>query len=243
MTLRPIDVDSEVFGRATFGLTDIASAADLDRALAEIDSTYASSYTTCRVPSDRVDLIHAAEERNFRFLEIQLRTKLRLKAAPSGRHDRYSYVKVDRLDQLDELLDVAGRTTEHDRVSRDPLLGSAMSGERYRRYLRQSFDNDDEEIWAVQSQESGRLLTFRSHRVISPTEVLLLNGGVHPEYKDIGLGVISSHFCFAQLRASGATHAISHISAANSPIINLELGYCGFKVVQSFAVLRRSIEN
>ena len=239
MTPRPIDIDSDIFGRATFSLSDIGDADDLDRALAAIDSEHSTSYTTCRVPADRVDLVHAAEERDFTFLEIQLRTKLRLKAAPSGHHARYDYVKVDRHDQLDELLEIAGRTTEHDRVSRDPFLGPAMSGERYRRYLQQSFDHDDEEIWAVRGLESGRLLTFRSHRIVGPTEVLLLNGGVHPDHKEVGLGVVSSHFCFDQLRAAGITHAISHISAANAPIINLELGYCGFKVVQSFAVLRR----
>jgi hypothetical protein len=238
-TCHAVDIDSEVFGRPTLGVSEIASAADLDDALAEIDRSHPTSYTTCKVPSERLDLIHAAEERGFRFLETQLRTRLRLRVAPTGTHDRYDYVAVERPDQLAELLEIAGRTTEHDRVSRDPLLGPALSGERYRRYLVQSFEHDDEEIWAVRSRESGQLLTFRSHKTVGPTEVLLLNGGVHPDHKDLGLGVISSHFCFAQLRAAGVTHATSHISAANVPIMNLELGYCNFKVVQSFAVLRR----
>lgn len=234
-----IDIDSEVFGRATFSVSEISTAADLDGALTEIDSNNPTSYTTCKVPSDRLDLTLAAQERDFLFLETQLRTKLRLRIAPAGHHDRYDYVNVDHPDQLEELQEIAGRTIEHDRVSRDPLLGPAASGERYRRYLRQSFEHDDEEIWAVRSLDSGRLLTFRSHKTVSPTEVLLLNGGVHHNYKGVGLGVISSHFCFAQLRAAGATHAVSHISAGNVPIMNLELGYCNFKVVQSFAVLRR----
>ncbi|MCU1361828.1 MAG: hypothetical protein JWN99_3117 [Ilumatobacteraceae bacterium] len=236
---RAIEIDSEVFGRATFSVSEIVTAADLDGALTQIDSHNPTSYTTCKVPSERLDLIHAAQLRDFVFLETQLQTKLRLRIAPTGHHDRFGYVKVERRDQLDQVLEIAGRTIEHDRVSRDPLLGPAASGERYRRYLLQSFEHDDEEIWAVSSRDSGRLLTFRSHKTVSPTEVLLLNGGVHHDHKEAGLGVVSSHFCFAQLRAAGATHAVSHISAANVPIINLELGYCNFKVVQSFAVLRR----
>jgi hypothetical protein len=238
---RLVDVDSEVFGRPTFSLSDVEAVADIDEALAEIDSGHGSSYTVCKLPSDRIDLIHAAEERAFFFLETQLRTLLRLKQAPTGNHERYEYVEVRDADDLAGVLEIAGRTIEHDRISRDPLLGPTLSGERYRRFLVESFERDDEEIWAVKSRDSGRILTFRSHKIMSPTEVLLLNGGVHPDHKDVGLGVISSHFCFAQLRGRGIARAVSHISAANMPIINLEIGYCNFRVTDSFAVLRRAL--
>jgi hypothetical protein len=69
-------------------------------------------------------------------------------------------------------------------------------------------------------------------------EVNLLIGGVHPEFKDIGLGIISSHFCFNQLRLSGYRRAITHISAANTPIMNLELGHLGFRLSQTYIVMR-----
>jgi hypothetical protein len=71
----------------------------------------------------------------------------------------------------------------------------------------------------------------------------LLLGGVHPNYKNIGLGVISSHYCFNQLKDDGFKRVITHISAANMPIINLELGHFGFKVEDVCVVLRAFTHN
>ncbi len=235
-----VEVDTDVLGYPVFSVSGIESAEDLDDAVRVIDSSADKTYAVCKLPIERIDLVHEAQARGFAFVEVQLRTSLRIKHAPEGRHDAYTYVRIDEREELDEVLEIAGHTVEHDRFSRDPVLDATVSGERYRRYLVQSFETDGEEIWSVRSVNSGRLLTFRSHRIISPTEVLLLNGGVHPAHKGAGLGVISSHFCFAQLRESGIARAVSHISAANAPIINLELGYCNFRVTDSFVVLRRA---
>ena len=68
--------------------------------------------------------------------------------------------------------------------------------------------------------------------------MLLLLGGVHPNHKNVGLGVISSHFCFNQLKENGYKQAITHVSAANIPILNLEVGHFGFKVEETYVVLR-----
>lgn len=237
-SLQRVDLDSEIFGRPTFMLSELSTAADFEMALEHIAKVEEESYTVCKIPIENMVLIHLAQERGFVFLETQFRTVVTLKHAPLGIHDRYSYIRVEQESQLSEVLAMASESVVHDRVSRDPLLGPTLSGERYRRLLIRSFEADDEEIWAVVSSSSNDLLTFRSHRKLNRSEVLLLNGGVHPRHKGSGLGVISSHFCFAQLQADGHRRAISHISTTNVPIVNLEIGYCKFRVTDAFAVLR-----
>ena len=41
------------------------------------------------------------------------------------------------------------------------------------------------------------------------------------------------------MRADGIRRAVTHISAVNYPIFNLEIGGLGFRVAAAFAVLRK----
>jgi hypothetical protein len=64
-------------------------------------------------------------------------------------------------------------------------------------------------------------------------------GGVHPEFKRLALGVIASYFWGNQMRRDGFRRAVTHISAINHPVFNLEIGSLGFRVNATFAVLRK----
>jgi hypothetical protein len=55
----------------------------------------------------------------------------------------------------------------------------------------------------------------------------------------MGLGVVASHFCFNQMRRDGIRRAVTHISAINYPVFNLEIGSLGFRVNATFAILRK----
>ncbi len=237
----PLDflkVDSEVLKQSAWNLTRIESSEDFRLAIESVKENQTKNFITCKLPIENIEFIHAAEKAGFNYVETQFQTTLRLKQTFDTSKYPYQYVRIDTQDQLLEISEIAQATIEHDRFSRDPEIGRSASGLRYGRYLEESFHRDDDEIWAVKSNATGRLLTFRSHRKISSSEVNLLIGGVHPSFKEIGLGIISSHFCFNQLRDAGFRRAITHISAANLPIINLEVGYFNFRVTNTFVVLR-----
>jgi hypothetical protein len=233
-----LKVDSEVFGLSTWNLTGIESSQDFYLAIKSLKRDQSSHYITCKLPIEDVQLIHAAESAGFNFLETQFQTTLRLKKTFDTSKYSYEYVLIRSQDQLHEILKMAETTIEHDRFSRDPKIGRNASGLRYCRYLEDSFYRDGDEIWAVQSKATGKLLTFRSHRIHSRDEVILLLGGVHPDFKNLGLGIVSSHFCFNQLRDAGFHRATTHISAANSPILNLEVGHFDFRIGNTFVVMR-----
>jgi hypothetical protein len=196
------------------------------------------SYVSCKIPISHIATIQAAQRSGFEFVETQLRTVLSLRKFYDTDKYPYDYVPVETETDLVAVQSIAESTIEHDRFSLDPMIGKNFSGNRYRKYLEQSFRSPNEEIWCVKSKKSGQILTFRSHRVINDKEVQLLIGGVHPDFKEVGLGVISSFYCFSSLKAAGYSRANTHISAANLPIVNLEVGYFNFRVTDTFVVLR-----
>ena len=236
-----LNVDSEALSLNAWNLTEIESAGDFQLAIKSVTQNPGRNYVTCKLPIESLELVHAAESAGFSFVETQFQTILRLTKTFDTSKYPYEYVPVLSDDQLSEVLQIAETTIEHDRFSRDPKIGSGSSGLRYRRYLEDSYNKDKDEIWAVKSKMTGKLLTFRSHRVINETEVSLLLGGVHRDFKNVGLGVVSSHFCFNQLRDAGYRRAITHISAANVPILNLEVGHFDFKIQKSYVVMRADL--
>lgn len=235
------EIDSEVFGFDVYSLDERSDQNTFSEAMSSLEAQTSKIYVSFRTAIENLAQIHLAEKFGFEFVETQLQTILRLRHEFDTSRFPYDYICIDSEQKLQEALFIAKSTIEHDRFSRDPLIGKELSGERYERYLRNSFDRQDDEIWCVQSKDTGRLLTFRSHRIVNDSEVSLLIGGVHPDFKNLGLGVVSSHFCFNQLRMSGFKRAGTHISSANIPILNLEIGHFNFQVNQTFVILRKLI--
>lgn len=233
-----LEIDSEVMELSAWTLSEVQSESDFHDVIQSVGNSLHTNYITCKLPIENIHLIHAAEAAGFHFVETQFKTSLRLNKTFNTSKYPYDYLALDSSDDLSEVFEIAENTIEHDRFSRDPRVGSTASGLRYRKYLEDSFQRDDDEIWVVKSRSTGQILTFRSHRRVSSEEVSLLIGGVHPNFKDVGLGIVSSHFCFNQLRQAGYRRAVTHISAANTPIVNLEVGHLGFRVIQTYVVLR-----
>ena len=137
------------------------------------------------------------------------------------------------------MLEIAGTTFVEDRFSSDPLVGKPGSGERFRRYVLKSFRAEDEAVYRLLDPSNGRALAFNTHRYLSDDEVLFLLGGVHADLKAVGLGAANDYFLFNELMSKGVRRGTTHISAANIPVFNLEIGRLGFRVTAVYAILRK----
>jgi hypothetical protein len=235
--IEKIEIDSQIFGFDCWNILNPCEIEDFLSPVLSIKEKGKPALISCKIPLSEPNKIKNAESAGFKFSEVQFRTRLGLKNTYKTEKYPYRYVKIQSEEQLTEVLEIAGTTFLHDRYTLDKKIGKALSGQRYARYLRKSFEEPDEEIWCVQSVASGKILTFRSHKIISDKEVLLLLGGVLPKLKGSGLGVVSSHFCFNQLYGSGFTHAITYVPATNIPILNLEIGHFKFRITESFLIL------
>jgi hypothetical protein len=151
----------------------------------------------------------------------------------------YDFERVETEENLAAVLEIAGTTFVHDRFRVDPSIDASLPGARYREYVRQSFAAPDEAVYRLVERATGRTVAFKTHRYLGLSEVLLLLGGVHPDYKNLGLGLVNEYFEFNELIRKGIRLVTTHISAANYPVFNLEVGEIGFRVLDTSAVLRK----
>ena len=238
MRLERIEADSRVFGRPVLAVHDLCCGDDLAAAEREFVRRYDPVYVSCRIPLERLAEIQLAEQHGFRFVECQIRSSVRLRRPYDVSPYPYTFVEVRSEDDLSEVLEIAGATFEHDRYSRDPDLPAGISGRRYQEYVRNSFHAGDEAVYRL-LDEHHRTIAFKTHRYVSDREVLFLLGGVHPAWKGLGIGPINEYFEFNELIAKGIRRGVTHISAVNYPVFNLEIGSLGFHVTGTFAVLRK----
>jgi len=239
MKVEKIEIDSAVFGRNVLALTAVTPSDDLVAAEAAYRGQFQPVYVSCRVGLEELATIHHLEAHGFELIECQIRSGIRFKKDYEVSRFPYEYQRVTTPAALDQVLEIAERTVVHDRFTVDAAVPAGISGERYRRYVCKSFSAPDEAVWRLFDPAAQMTLAFRTHRVTAPGEVLLYLGGVHPDFKALGLGVISSYFCFNQMKRDGIRKAVTHISAINYPVFDLEIGNLGFRPTATFAVLRK----
>lgn len=239
MNVEYLEVDSSVLGASVLSIEDFDPTVDFTAFENEYIERFRPIYVSCRIPLDRVTDTHVLERHQFNLIECQIRSAVTLRKPYPVKAFRYRFEQVTTEEHLQDVLEIAGKTFIHDRFTIDQSLGRDASGKRYQRYVRKSFDSPDEAVYRLIAEEDGRVVAFKTHRYLNEQEVRLLLGGVHPELKNLGLGPINGFFELNELIRKGYKKAITNISVANHPVMNLELGKLGFRAFAAFAVFRR----
>ena len=235
----PLTIESAIWGRKVLALEDCLPGDDFAAVETEYLRAFQPVYVSCKVPLACYHVIHALECWGFHFIECQFRCALKIPARDLLAAFPYRFEEVKTPEALQTVLEIAGETFTADRYSIDTQLPAHLSGERYRQYVMQSYAAQDEGVYRLLDPDSGETVAFKTHRYLANGEVLLLLGGVHPGYKSLGLGPVNAAAEVRLLREKGYRKAFTHISAANAPVINLDIGFVGFKVVEASVVLRK----
>jgi hypothetical protein len=238
------EIDTLALGRTVLEMSDY----DVSCELAEVENAYRRehnpAYVICKVPAEDLESVHALEENGFRFVEFQLRLTGSIGREYDTSAYPYRYVKVTSEVELEPVLAIVSGMFEHDRYSRDPLFQAAgwasASDERYRRYVMKSLASRDECVFRLVSEATGDTVAFGTHRHAGESEGLLLLGGVRRDLRGSGLGMINDHFGLNQLKQEGIKRFVTHMSAANYPILNMEVRALGFRVVAGLVVMRKA---
>lgn len=233
-----VEVDSKVFGRPMLSLSGFEANADFRAFEEDYVARYQPAYVTAKLRMDELEALHELEAAGFRFMECQIRSALRLRQ-PYPADFPYRLEAVESEEALEPVLDIAAKTFVHDRFANDLGLPKGFSGERYRAYVRHSYEQANEAVYRLIEEETGATVGFKTHRYVSSSEGLLLLGGVAPECKNAGVGVINEYLEFNELRRKGIQRVLTHFSAANHAILQLEIGRLGFRVESTLAVLRK----
>jgi hypothetical protein len=234
-----IAIDSEVFGRDVLAIDELSTAEDFATFERAYVAQYRPVYVSCKVPLERIGEVHHLERHGFELIECQIRSTHDLKTTYDMSKYPYRFERVRDRAGLDAVLEIATTTFVYDRFSVDAKLDKHISGERYGRYVDQSFAAESDAVFRLWDPARDRTVGFKTHRYLPNGEALLLLGGVHPSVQRRGLGVINTYGELNELRARGCKRAVTHISAANYHIFNVEIGKLGFRVVTTFAVLRK----
>ena len=239
MKIERIEIDSRVLGGNVLAIQDFDPAADFAAFERGYLAEYNPIYVSAKVPLERISDVQAIESTGFQLAECQIRSQVKLRKPYDVTAFPYDFEQVVREEELGPVLEIAETTFVHDRFSVDRAVRPGVSGARYREYVRKSFLSPDEAVYRLVDRE-GRTVAFKTHRYLGGAEVLLLLGGVHADYKNLGLGLINEYFEFNELIRKGIRKGITHISAANYPIFNLEISQLGFRVLATFAVMRKT---
>ena len=240
MNVEPIHIDSQVLGRCVLSLQELNPSLPFKDFETAYLKEHDPGYVYCKVPLERMPDVHFLESQGFNLIECQIKFSVKLlKPYDLNPFQGYIYEPVEREEDLEVVLGIAAETFTHDRWRVDPLLAPRLAGERYKAYVRNSFIDNKERLFLLRDKRSRSPVAFRTHRMISDKEVLFLLGGVDPRFKNMGLGLISEFNEFNELISQGCQKGTTHISAANYPIFNLDMNRSGFRVVTTFAVMRK----
>ena len=243
MTAERNEIDSEVLGGNVLDISAFDPDADFSAFEGDYCERHRPLYVSCKVRSEDTGHIHLLEDYGFRFVEYQVRVSCALNRTWDVSGFGYTCQTAEGGDDLEAVLAIASSVFGHGRFFRDPFFrkweGRNISGERFRRYVRKSFEVSDEAVYKLVNQATGEIAGFSTHRITGPESALLLLAGIKQEYDGAGLGAINDYFHWNELKKNGIRRLIGHASADNYPILNLNVHGMGFRLVQSFVILRK----
>ena len=198
-----------------------------------------AQYLVLKIPSGRVDLLMAAQEKEFRVIEMNYHLVRNLKGYTLPKlYDRFSsdltFIQADS-DNADKVIQEIkkGQLFVTDRIALDPVFTQAQAGQRYA-FWSQDIVKNGGQICIVQfkGKSVGFGINF-SHDGITYNAAL---GGLFPEYENKGLGFLSIHSNMVSILNQGGSKVETTVSSNNLPILRLHLIF-GFDIDQSAYVL------
>lgn len=215
--------DTEVFGFPVLQITRIEvrgpaagaalSAFELER------NRLGAGLVSCRLAHDRLNESMLLEAHGFRFIEMvyqpeladlqncDLGTKPDLKVALAGQA------------QLPSLLDIAGSAFRNERFHTDPRLDPTLGDQRYRNWVKSSFEHARQRLYALSDGE--RLVSFFVTEMLPDGTCYWHLNAVAPEAQGQGYGRRAWLAMLHQAREAGARRVRTCIVARNHRVLNL----------------------
>lgn len=243
MDIEILKIDSSIINRNVLEIKSYSPKINFSSFEQDYIYQYNPMYVICKIPTEEIKNIHYLESQGFNFIESQCRFSLRL----TKKYDisKYNYALLEGTTDyhLMEALDIAGTTFSADRYSIDPYFLTTnfnISGERYKKFVTKSFQQDDEYLYLLESKKNHEIVAFGTHKLISEKEALFLLMGVKNKYKNLGIGAIFDFFRLNKMKQDGITKIYSHASLGNYTTINIGMNILGFKLERGFIVLRKA---
>ena len=166
---------------------------DYQEVLKKIDEqNFHNAYVVIKMPTGNLKLLHALEDKGYRFLETQLSMVNHFEPIESESNMLALDIKNEctveiapkKIEEWDKVINkITPGMFDTDRVSLDPALGNDMACKRYKNWCRDLFDNPTSEmcVQKIGSDIYGFSVSIKNEKTGVIDYVL---GGMFEKYKD-----------------------------------------------------------
>lgn len=237
--------DSQLYDTPVLQITHIElrgedAKADIQNFLSERDKMQAT-LVSCRLSCDQLRESMFLEDQGFRFIEMLYQPELsNLEQAALNIEDTEIVIEHATPKDLSALEDIAGHAFRNERFHIDPRLDPAFGDQRYRNWVRNSFNHECQKLYAIKTG-AYTLAFFITEMMMEGTCYWHLNA-VSPNAQGKGYGKQIWRLMIAEARREGATRIRTSIVARNYRVLNLyaQLGFRFSKPLMTFHWVRVS---
>ena len=242
MDIRIEKLDSIAFGANVLKINEVDDNINFSQFESEYIKKYNPKYVYSKVNIGDINKIHYLEQNGFEFIECQIELFKRItKLYDTSIFDENITVEqvCDHKD-LDIIYKVSDSAFNNiDRIYVDEKIDNAIAKKRYHLYLKNSFEKSNQRLDKLVDNKLNKIIGFHSLLYKDEKSVLLLLGGILPEYQSSGINYALDFNIYNDLYKSGHKNITTHISAKNIRVMNYLTKVLDFKFKNSCIVLRK----
>lgn len=174
---------------------------------------------SCRLPHARLTDSIFLEEHGFRFIEMLYQPELALVPGQAG--GDFVPLSVRRALDVDlpNIIKIAGKAFVNERFHIDPRLGPELGNQRYRNWVRNSFNHPDQRLYVL--NDGTKIVAFFITEMQSDDVCYWHLNAVSPEAQGLGYGRRAWQTMIRQAANAGAKCVRTSIVARNERVLNL----------------------
>lgn len=235
-------IDSIAFGQNVLKLSDVDENINYSEFEKDYINRYNPRYIYTKISTDDISKIHYLESNGFEFIECQLELFKRITELydTSMFDDNVAVEQVCDGHDLDTIYKVSDAAFDNiDRIYVDEKIDKSIARKRYHLYLQNSFEQSNQRLDKLVDKKSKKILGFHSLLYKDEKSVMLLLGGILPDYQSSGINYALDYNIYNDLYRSGHKNITTHISAKNMKVMNYLTKVLDFKVKMSAIVMRK----
>lgn len=240
MEIRLEELDSIAFGQNVLKINDIDENIDFSQFELNYIEKYNPKYVYTKIDIEDISKIHYLEQNGFEYIETQLQLFKRL----TELYDTTAYDGIIKLEtvqenDLQEINKISDVVFDIDRIFIDEKINNSIAQTRYHLYLKNSLEKENQRFDKLIDISTCKIIAFHTLMYKDEKSVLLLLGGILPEYHSTGANYALDYYVYNELYKSGHKNITTHVSARNIKVMNYLIKVLGFKFKKSFVVLRK----
>lgn len=218
--------DTSVFGFPVARLVTIGEEPAEDRELATLLDGFRArgrALLISRVAADQVAWIQRLAQHGFYPAETSIQPTRELAGYEPGR--RFGGLRLREMVETDRerVLAIASSAFSRGRYHLDPNLPRAGADLRYARWVENALA-DGELLFVYEDERKGTTLGFYHLRDLGSGTVDLSLAALDPKAQGLGLGPLMYDQCLEECVARGYKRVETHISVANTAVLNIYTG-------------------